>query len=104
MVPEKSFNFEDGTVDTQLPSNHICQRALEFLSLADEEHPTQLPHPISWSPPLEGFIKLNVDAAVNNALTALVVVARDDIGTPIKTWIKLYCSFLPTQAEAAAVF
>ena len=48
-------------------------------------------------------IKLNVDATVSNTLTALAVVARDHIGTPIKAWIKPYCKCLPAQAEATAV-
>ncbi|XP_065630575.1 uncharacterized protein LOC136067976 [Quercus suber] len=88
-------NFQDGKVDIQLSSNRICQRALEFSTLAAEEHLSPLPHPLSWSPPSEGSIKLNVDAAVGNTLTALAVVARDHTGTPIKAWIKPYCRCLP---------
>ena len=79
------------------------RRALEFSTSAIGEHLSPLPHPLSWSPPPEGSIKLNVDVAVSNTLTALAVVARDHTGTPIKAWIKPYCKCLPTQAEAAAV-
>ncbi|KAL0000626.1 hypothetical protein SO802_014407 [Lithocarpus litseifolius] len=39
----------------------------------------------------------------SNTLAALTVIARDHTGTPLKAWIKPYCSCLPAQAEAAAV-
>ena len=57
-------NFQDGKVDIQLSSNSICRRALEFSTSVIGEHLSPLPHPLSRSPPLEGSIKLNVDAAV----------------------------------------
>ena len=95
--------FQDGKVDIQLSSNRICRRALEFSSLAVEEHLSPLLHPLFWSPPSEGSIKLNVDTAVSSTLTTLSVVARDHTSTPIKAWIKSYCSCLPAQAKAATM-
>ena len=57
----------------------------------------------SWKPPSPGFIKLNVDAAVNLSRTAQAVVARNSFDEVIKVWAKPHHSCPPIQAEASAI-
>ena len=56
-----------------------------------------------WEALEEGWIKLNVNAAVSKSVTALVVVARNKNGEVLKVWAEMHewCSSL--QAEAAVV-
>ena len=56
-----------------------------------------------WEASEEGWIKLNVDTAVSENVTALVVVARNKYGEVLKVWAKMHKWCTPLQAEAAAV-
>nr|POF06361.1 hypothetical protein CFP56_59424 [Quercus suber] len=53
--------------------------------------------------PEEGWIKLNLDAAVSENVTALAVVARNKNGEVLIVWAKKHEWCSPLQAEAAAV-
>ena len=48
-------------------------------------------------------MKLNVDAAVAESSSALVVVARDDKGIVSKAWSKTHHPCPPIVAEANAI-
>ena len=52
------------------------------------------PPPAKWEAPPHLWIKLNVDAALSDSSSALVVVARDSMGDIIKIWSKTIPSAL----------
>ena len=54
-----------------------------------------------WLPP-SNAVKLNVDAAVTNTSTTLVIVARDAFGEVLMTSTNQNTLCDPLQAEAAA--
>ncbi|XP_075658801.1 uncharacterized protein LOC142628636 [Castanea sativa] len=82
----------------------IQSRIIEFhnvIQAANQDHCA--PTSQVWKPPLTGFIKLNVDAAIGPLRTALAVVARNSLGEVIKVWAKPHHSCTPIQAEASAI-
>ena len=59
-----------------------------------------------WSrppPPPQGWIKINVDAALSNSKSALAAVARNHLGIAISLWGKEHHLCSPSQAEAKAI-
>ena len=85
----------------------ICNaenRVKEFLLVLDHEHDKDRSEELtSWLPPPRNYIKLNVDAAVSQAFTSLVVVAINEFGDALKVWTKIHDLCSPTQAEANAI-
>lgn len=57
-----------------------------------------------WEAPEDGWIKINVDAAVTENATALAVVARNKKREVLKVWAKRHVGCSPMQAEAEAVY
>ena len=53
---------------------------------------------------MDGWIKLNVDAAVFENAIALAVVARNKNREVLKVWAKRHEWCSPMQVEAAAVY
>ena len=58
---------------------------------------------IQWSPPLLGFIKLNMDAAIPQNNSTLAVVARNEHGTVQKAWSKILPKRSPIAAKTEAI-
>ena len=56
-----------------------------------------------WSPPSADCIKINIDAAISDTNAAIVVVARDHHGVPIKIWARLIKETTPLQAKTATL-
>ena len=93
-----------GNIDILKASRQIQAKSLEFQSLmaAENSKLTSLSQ-LSWEPPPRGSIKINIDAAVSDSVTALAVIARDSDGKVMKVWAKLYEKCSPLQAKAAAL-
>ena len=53
-----------------------------------------------WEAPEDGWIKINVDAAVTENATTLAVVARNKKGEVLKVWAKMHEWCSPLQVEA----
>lgn len=56
-----------------------------------------------WSLPLPKFIKLNMDAAIDQNTSALAVVARNEQGAVLMAWSKTIPKRSPIAAEAKAI-
>ena len=56
-----------------------------------------------WEAPQEGWIKLNVDTAVSENFTALVVVAKNKDGEVLKVSTKVHEWCSPLQAEVETI-
>ena len=69
---------------------------------AENSKLTSLSH-LTWEPPPRGSIKINIDAAVLDSVTALAGIARDSDGKVMKVWAKLHEKCSPLQAEATAL-
>ena len=92
--------FQEGHIDITTSCSRIHRRTAEFSSISHFEHSFPLkPPPKAWSPPPQGTIKVNVDAAVTDLSNALRVVAGDHNAIPVKVWAKKYCICPPLQAE-----
>ncbi|XP_030930607.1 uncharacterized protein LOC115956335 [Quercus lobata] len=96
-------SFQEGQVDIPNSIKRINFKFLEFSTLLESEKPSATPVVFRWEPPPPGWIKLNVDAAVAESSSALVVVARDDKGIVSKAWSKTHHPCPPIVAEANAI-
>ncbi|XP_075669687.1 uncharacterized protein LOC142639379 [Castanea sativa] len=85
----------------------ICNaenRVKEYLNALDYEQDKDRSEELtSWIPPPINYMKLNVDAAVLQAFTSLVVVSRNEFGEVLKVWAKIHDLCTPTQAEVVAI-
>ena len=96
--------FQGVQINIRSICSHVLHRALEFANIClNKDSPNPGTSKASWVPPPGGFIKVNVDAAVTSATTALAAVARDHHGNPIKVWMKKYRLCSPIQAGAVAL-
>lgn len=93
-----------GSIDIFKASRQIHAKTLKFQSLMAVENSklTSLSH-LSLEPTPRGLIKINIDAAITDSVTTLVVVARDSEGEVMKVWVKLHEKCSPLIAEAAAL-
>ena len=53
---------------------------------------------------MDGWVKLNVDAAMSENATTLAMMARNKNGEVLKVWAKRHEWCSPMQAEATAVY
>ena len=85
----------------------ICNaknRVKEYLNTLDhEQNKDRREELTSCISPPKNYIKLNMDVAVSQAFTSLVVVARNEFGNVLKVWAKIHNLCTPTQAEAATI-
>jgi ribonuclease HI len=81
-------------------SNHRFQ---EMVTVDDQIANQTPPEKILWTKPPSGTVKLNVDAACSSDSSWLAVVARDDQGSILKGWTKVFCSCEAVVAEAKAI-
>ena len=93
-----------GNIDILKASGQIQAKSLEFQSsmAAENSKLTSLSH-LTWEPPPRGLIKINIDAAVSDSVTALAGIARDSDVKVMKVWAKLHEKISPLQAEATAL-
>uniref|UniRef100_A0A2N9HA44 RNase H type-1 domain-containing protein n=1 Tax=Fagus sylvatica TaxID=28930 RepID=A0A2N9HA44_FAGSY len=79
-------------------------RILEHINaLEDPEFSSKISYKKRWEPPDDGFIKLNVDAAIDKDIATISVVARNHQGFIIKAWTKLTSHLEPALVEANAI-
>nr|XP_048323131.1 uncharacterized protein LOC125420540 [Ziziphus jujuba var. spinosa] len=100
------FLFEGTRISLDLEVKSIFGKFNEFHSaMAEHIAPPNAPSTISrsWSPPLQGVIKLNTDASMGNGFASLGVVARDQAGNIIKINVTRELIDFPESAEAAAI-
>ncbi|KAL5561163.1 hypothetical protein UlMin_030910 [Ulmus minor] len=66
---------------------------------------TQPSHAVNsvWTPPPNGWVKINMDAAVGTSAAAISCVARDSRGSIISWNSKIILTYSPLIAEACAV-
>ncbi|XP_030964174.1 uncharacterized protein LOC115985370 [Quercus lobata] len=94
-----------GHIDIWEASQLIKKRTLEYAKTLSKEKTVSKDKSVDgWEAPEDGWIKLNVDAAVSENATALAVVARNRNGEVLKVWAKRHEWCFPMQAEAAAVY
>ncbi|XP_030958726.1 uncharacterized protein LOC115980636 [Quercus lobata] len=98
------IQFQDGIADIHLSKKNVQTRFLEYSRVFSVTRalPTVQPNPM-WTPPPHGWIKLNVDAALNSSKSALAVVARDHRGEVLYIWGSSFHSWSPSQAEATSI-
>ncbi|KAL0001553.1 hypothetical protein SO802_015334 [Lithocarpus litseifolius] len=78
------IQFQDGIADIHLSKKNVQTRFLEYSRVFSITRaiPTVQPT-LVWTPPPHGWIKLNVDPALNSSKSALAMVARDHLATRI---------------------
>ena len=98
------IQFQDGMADIHLSKKNVQTRFLEYSRVFSVTRalPTIQPTPV-WTPPLLGWIKLNVDATLNSSKYTLAVVARDHQGEVLYIWGSCLHSCSPSQAEATSI-
>ncbi|XP_050280986.1 uncharacterized protein LOC126721935 [Quercus robur] len=95
--------FQEGNVDIHKSKQIVLSRFVELSKTFSVLNTTLSVQPISvWTPPPLGWIKLNVNAALNNSKSALAVVARNYTGEILFIWCSGYHLCAPSQAEVAA--
>ncbi|XP_030924869.1 uncharacterized protein LOC115951879 [Quercus lobata] len=98
------IQFQEGNADIHKSKQIVLSRFVELSKTFSVLITTPSVQPSSvWIPPPQGWIKLNVDAALNNSRSALVVVARSYSGEILFIWGSSYHLCAPSQAEAAAI-
>ena len=98
------FLFHGGIVDVNKAMNNARVRFLEASKVYSPNSRPSVEQSVDvWSPPPQGWIKINVDAALSNSKSALAVVARNHLGIAISIWGKEHHLCSPVQAEAEAI-
>ncbi|XP_075670411.1 uncharacterized protein LOC142640212 [Castanea sativa] len=93
-----------GHIDIMETSQLIKKRTMEYAKTLSKEKPVSKDKSLNgWEALEDGWIKLNVDAAVSENATTLAVVARYKNGEVLNVWAKMHEWCSPLQAEAAAV-
>nr|XP_023906720.1 uncharacterized protein LOC112018428 [Quercus suber] len=96
--------FYNVNVDILSAKQSIHSRFLEIVKAFTPDMSTPKEHvTYRWNPPPQGWIKLNVDAALNNYRSAFAVVTRDQLGEVLFLWGKIHLACPPAQAEAEAL-
>ncbi|XP_075675255.1 uncharacterized protein LOC142644554 [Castanea sativa] len=94
-----------GHIDIMEASQLIKKRTLEYAkTFSKEEAVAKDKSANGWEALEDGWIKINVDAAVTENATALAVVARNKNGEVLKVWSRKHEGCSPLLAEAAAVY
>jgi len=98
------IQFQDGIADIHLSKKNVQTRFLEYSRVFSITGalPTVQPNPM-WTPSPHGWIKLNMDAALNSSKSALAVVAKDHQGEVLYIWGSGLHSCSPSQAEATSI-
>ncbi|XP_075670137.1 uncharacterized protein LOC142639892 [Castanea sativa] len=92
-------------VDVMSAKRNIHSRFFEIVKVFTPDMSTPMEHvSYRWNPPPQGWIKLNVDAALNNHRLAFAVVARDQLGEVLSLWGKIHLACPLAQAEAEALY
>ena len=83
-------------------TQQIEKRTMEYAKTLSKEKTLSKDKSLNgWEAPEEGWIKLNVDVAMSENVTTLVVVARNKNGEVLKVWAKMHEWCLPLQVEDA---
>ena len=81
--------FQGNRVDLSKAMSNVRTRFLEASKVYSPSiRPYLEPSVDVWSPPPQGWIKINVDATLSNSKSALAVVARNHLGIAISLWGK----------------
>ncbi|KAL5578952.1 hypothetical protein UlMin_011394 [Ulmus minor] len=78
-------------------------RNSSFTATMNALKPNSLPRVSTWSPPLEGWTKINFDAATCPSFSVAAAVVRDWRGKVIKWQVRELLTSDPLEAEAAAL-
>ena len=96
--------FQDGKADLLNAKQNVHTKFIEFSKVFSPViHPSPEQSIAAWSPPPEDWIKINVDAALNDTRSELAVVARDNHGEVIHIWETRHHLCTSAQAEAEAL-
>lgn len=75
------IQFQDGKADVLKAKQNVQSKFLEILKvLTPAIQPPTEQVTVRWTPPPQGWIKVNVDAVLNSSRSELAVVARDHRG------------------------
>ena len=83
-------------------TQHIEKRTMEYARTISKEKTLSKDKSLNgWEAPEEGWIKLNVDAAMSENITTLAVVARNKNGEVRKVWAKMHewCSYCKLKLQ-----
>ncbi|KAL0012539.1 hypothetical protein SO802_007647 [Lithocarpus litseifolius] len=95
---------KESRADIHKAKHNVISRFVELSKTFSALCPSPSVQPIlAWIPPPFGWVKLNVDAALNNSSSALAVVARNHLGEVLFIWGSRHHLCTPSQAEAAAI-
>ena len=96
--------FQDGKADLLKAKQNVHAKFIGFSNVFSPViHPSPEQSIAACSPPPENWIKINVDAPLNETRSALAVVARDNHGEFIHIWGTRHHLFTSAQAEAEAL-
>ena len=97
------IQFQEGNANIHKSKQIVLSRFVELSKTFSVLNTTPFVQPSpEWTPPSLGWIKLNVDAALNNSRSALAVVARNYAGEILFIWGSGYHLCAPSQPEAVA--
>ena len=96
--------YQDEQVDILRTIRQVNYRYNELSRFFSTENPTPpLPIQYKWEPPPQFWIKLDMDAAIVENWSTLVVIARDDKDVIVNIWSKVHQPCSPLIAEATAI-
>nr|XP_023892398.1 uncharacterized protein LOC112004387 [Quercus suber] len=98
------IQFQDGKTDVLKAKQNVQSKFLEILKvLTPAIQPPTEQVTVRWTPPPQGWINVNVDAALNSSRSALAVVAMDHRGEVLFLRGVRHYLCRPAQAEAEAL-